>query len=66
MDAVKFLEIRKRMCSELACYECPLGYEEDGFMLCKAFTEHENFEEAVQIVEEWAKNNPVKTRQSEF
>lgn len=66
MDAVKFLETRRRMCSELACYECPLSYEENGYMLCKAFNEYENYEEVVRIVEEWAKDNPAKTRQSEF
>lgn len=63
MDAVEFLKQFNRMCKAYngdGCKECPAyrhrcgvdfnGQEEDG----------------VSIVEQWAKEQPVKTRQSEF
>ena len=63
MDAVEFLKQFNRMCKAYngdGCKECPAyghrcgvdfnGQEEDG----------------VSIVEQWAKEHPVKTRQSEF
>ena len=54
MDAVKFLEERKRMFKEgslMPCLDGDIGY---------------NSKEAVKIVEEWSAAHPRKTRQSKF
>ena len=67
MDAVEYIKELRRMCKmQKICNGCPLrnngtciaGLCDDG--LC------DEAEKAVQIVEEWAKEHPVKTRQSEF
>ena len=63
MDAVEFLKQFNRMCkayNDDGCKECPAykyrcGEEFDG-----------QEEDGVHIVEQWAKEHPVKTRQSEF
>lgn len=63
MDAVKFLKQFNRMCktyNDDGCKECPAyryrcGEEFDG-----------QEEDGVSIVEQWAKEHPTKTRQSEF
>lgn len=64
MDAVEFLKQFNRMCE---------AYDEDGFCkncpayeynCCANFNGQEN--DVVQIVEQWTKEHPVKTRQSEF
>lgn len=68
MDAVKYIKTLRRLCkSQADCPECPLheNSKEDGYVYCIAdVSEYE--EKAVQIVEQWAKDHPVKTRQSEF
>ena len=54
MDAVKFLEERKRMFKEgslMPCLDGDIGY---------------NSEKAVKVVEEWSAAHPRKTRQSIF
>lgn len=63
MDAVEFLKAQKRMCETNDCNKggCPLfqyNCHHDG-------TDEENVRTVV-IVEKWAKEHPVKTRQSEF
>ena len=63
MDAVDFLKQFNRMCKsyeEDGCKNCP-SYE---YNCCENFNGQEN--DVVQIVEQWAKEHPVKTRQSEF
>jgi hypothetical protein len=63
MDAVEFLKQFNRMCkayNDDGCKECPAykyrcGEEFDG-----------QEEDGVSIIEQWAKEHPVKTRQSEF
>ena len=63
MDAVEFLKQFNRMCKsyeEDGCKNCPV-YE---YNCCENFNGQEN--DVVQIVEKWAKEHPVKTRQSEF
>ena len=63
MDAVEFLKQFNRMCktyNDDGCKECPAyryrcGEEFDG-----------QEEDGVSIVEQWAKEHPVKTRQSEL
>ena len=69
MDAVKFVDAYIRMCSNgLDCEDCPL-YQRDDVDFCSApknKRSREGAEKVVQIVEQWAKENPGKTRQSEF
>ena len=76
MDAKEFLKEYDRMCTTLKkqhkCNEedCPIGriYTWDPNkirpscydIVCKCYSE------AVDIVEEWSRKNPAKTRQSEF
>ena len=60
MDAVEFLKARSRMCNDNVCEGgCPLFY-------CCNDRIDDNMVELVSIVEQWAKEHPVKTRQSEF
>ena len=60
MDAVEFLKALGRLCNNYLCGDnCPLidscdDESDDGYV------------RKVQIVEQWAKAHPVKTRQSEF
>ena len=60
MDAVEFLKSFGRLCNNYLCGDnCPLidscdDESDDGYV------------RKVQIVEQWAKAHPVKTRQSEF
>lgn len=71
MDAVEYVKAMHRLCKSQDCYfgrtpGCPLlNKEGKKYGYCIA-----NIggcaEKAVQIVEQWAKDNPVKTRQSEF
>lgn len=63
MDAVEFLKQFNRMCKAYnndGCKECPAYKYRCG----EEFDEQE--EDGVSIVEQWAKEHPVKTRQSEF
>ena len=60
MDAVEFLKALGRLCNNYLCGDnCPLidscdDESDDGYV------------RKVQIVEQWAREHPVKTRQSEF
>ena len=60
MDAVEFLKALGRLCNNYLCGDnCPLidscdDESDDGYV------------RKVQIVEQWAKEHPIKTRQSEF
>lgn len=69
MNAVKFVDAYVRMCSQVGnCEDCPL-YQGDEFDFCTALPQKRSLESAekvVKIVEQWAKEHPVKTRQSEF
>lgn len=66
MDAVEFLRERRRMCNaQDDCDTCPIS------LVCADYFVDHNYsqEEAsgmVSTVEQWAKEHPVKTRQSEF
>lgn len=62
MDAVEFLKERTRMCNFYMsrCMNCPGNKVAYCATLCAAAIE------LVPIVEQWAKEHPVKTRQSEF
>lgn len=63
MDAVEYVKTQYRLCRSKDCPECPLQDKENG---CCILDTIEYAEKAVQIVEQWAKDHPVKTRQSEF
>lgn len=69
MDAVKFIKQINRLCeAQENCKDCPLiGHACDvntaTIMSCYNI---ESVQKMVQIVEQWAKDHPVKTRQSEF
>ena len=60
MDAVEFLKALGRLCNNYLCGDnCPLidscdDESDDGYV------------RKVQIVEQWAKEHPIKTRQDEF
>ena len=59
MDAVEFYKAFKRMCDKTDCKDCLLDQK------CRPSANVEP-EEVVELVEEWAKEHPAKTRQSEF
>ncbi len=59
MDAVEFYRTFKRMCEKTDCKDCLLDQK------CRPSANVEP-EEVVELVEEWAKDHPIKTRQSEF
>lgn len=63
MDAVEFLKAKIRMCSNMDnCTSCGL-YKEHTDCDTRCFRHPD---EAVAVVEKWAAEHPVKTRQSEF
>lgn len=66
MDALEFIKEAKRMCESYeACEACPANA--DGFDDCRIDHMHDiDVENAVNIVEKWAKEHPKKTRQSVF
>lgn len=65
MDAVKYVKTVNRLCKNLRCKECPVFKEE---ICAVGFDDYsvKSIEETVLKVEQWAKDHPVKTRQSEF
>lgn len=73
MDAVEYLKIKKRMLKSnkegscnISCNICPFYMQESTTGIrCEGF-EVTYPEKAVSIVEKWAAEHPVKTRQSEF
>lgn len=64
MDAVKFLKVLDKMCDG-KCRECEFGEKASRNEPCH-YWRNAHPEEAVAIVERWAKEHPVKTRQSVF
>lgn len=71
MDAVEFLKEHGRMCDSLApsCIGCEIkksvAYTTDGYGTCREYIKRHP-DEAVEVVERWAKEHPKKTRQREF
>lgn len=60
MDTVEYVKQRERMCDYYAnCYGCPARDYERCSSLDGIF-------KLVPIVEQWSKEHPLKTRQSEF
>lgn len=68
MDAVEFIKEHDRMCKALksSCEECKLSIKSNDTREYCAEYLAEHPAEAVKIVEQWAKEHPKKTRQSEF
>lgn len=65
MDALEFLKTLRRMCNCECCSQCEIGKRLIVVETCTAWRKAHP-EEAVAIVEKWAKEHPIKTRQSEF
>ena len=64
MDAVECFKTVNRLCKNQSCEECPVykngcmvGFDDDSI---------KRIEETVSKVEQWAKEHPIKTRQSEL
>ena len=64
MDAVEFVKTLSRMC-DAECIKCEFWKRRSRWESCNAWQKNHP-EEAVEIVEKWAKEHPAKTRQSEF
>lgn len=67
MDAVKFLKEADRMHNFDGhdCVECEIYKHSSGNLSCVNWV-LSHPDEAVKVVEQWAKEHPKKTRQSEF
>ena len=62
MDAVEYIKTLHRLCkSQDGCLECVLDSEVGCIAAACRYDKN-----AVPIVEQWAKDHPVKTRKSEF
>lgn len=65
MDTVKFIKESKRLCkAQESCDKCAVKI--GGCCITDIFAEENLAEKTVAIVEQWSKDHPVKTRQSEF
>lgn len=69
MDAVEFSKTANRLCKDQGCKKCP-ACKEGVCMVMRMIRLDDNsvksIEETISKVEQWAKDHPVKTRQSEF
>lgn len=66
MDAVKYLKELNRMCEKSNfCDDCPI-YKATKRNCGMAYSNAEMLAGHVGIVEQWAKEHPVETRQSRF
>lgn len=65
MDAVKFIMTVRRICKNQGCAKCPVC-KEGMCMVVSSSNSSESIVETISKVEQWAKDHPVKTRQSEF
>ena len=67
MDAVEFFKTVNRLCkNQRCCAECPIHKNGMGCMVKADDDSIKSIEEMVLKVEQWAKDHPLKTRQSEF
>lgn len=64
MDAVEFNKEFSRFCSNHVCSKCPIRTSQN--FTCTIQSRGDNAESVVELVEGWAKEHPIKTRQSEF
>lgn len=69
MDAVEFFKTMNRLCRNLGCEECPV-FKEGLCMVIRIGSlggdSAKSIEETISKVEQWAKDHPVKIRQSDF
>ena len=65
MDAVEFFKTVNRYCKNQGCKKY-LACRGDLFMIWPDDDSDKSIEETVSKGEQWAKDHPVKTRQSEF
>lgn len=69
MDTVEFFKTANRLCKDQGCNKCPACKEGVCMVMRMIRLEDDSIksiEETVSKVEQWAKANPIKTRQSEF
>lgn len=66
MDAVEFYQTVNRICKNKDCNECPVYKNNTCCMIGFDDDSVKSIEETISKVEQWAKDHPVKTRQSEF
>ena len=67
MDALEFFQTVNRLCSNQSfCNECPVYKNCTGCMVMFDDDSIKSIEETISKVEQWAKDHPVKTRQSEL
>lgn len=68
MTAIEYLKAKNKMTDEcgIDCVKCPLSYANNGERCDCSILERKHSEKAIEIVETWKKEHPVKTRQSEF
>ena len=67
MDAVEFFKTVNRLCkNQSCCKECPVYKNDICFIVNADDDSIKSIEETVSKVEQWAKDRPIKTRQSEF
>lgn len=74
MDVVRYMETRNRMTKadsytqlcKIKCRDCPLSHYNNGKGVVCGYFERKYTKEAVEIVERWAKENSVKTRQQKL
>lgn len=69
MDTVEFFKTANRLCKDQGCKKCPARKEGVCMvmrMIRLADNSDESIEETISKVEQWAKDHPVKTRQSEL
>ena len=68
MDAVEFFKTVNRLCkNQRCCNECPIHKNDDIGCMARADEDSiKSIDETVSKVEQWAKDHPVKTRQSEL
>lgn len=65
MDAIEFFKTANRLCKNQGCETCPIGKK--GYCMVGIDNNSvKNIEETILKLEKWAKDHPVKTRQSEF
>lgn len=65
MDIVEFFKTVNRLCKNRTCGECPI-WKNGTCMADFGDDSAKSIEETISKVEQWAKDHPVKTRQSEF
>lgn len=68
MDAITFLKEKNRLTKQcnIDCSKCHLSFAKNEKDLTCSVLEIEYPEKYVEIVENWSKEHPIRTRQSEF